>query len=106
MMNRVYTCGTMCAMDVMWYPADTIHVPEQCAARRLLLRVTSLSESDNEDQFLNSAITSTLNLALNLVPCLFSTFVLGLAVRALRMRLMTPRGHGHCEAARSSGNRK
>ena len=80
MMNRVYTCGTMCAMDVMWYPADTIHVPEQYAARRLLLRVTSLSESDNEDQFLNSAITSTLNLALNLVPCLFSTFVLGLAV--------------------------
>ena len=42
----------------------------------LLLHVTSLSEFDNEDRFLNSAITSTLNLALNLVRAFFLFFVL------------------------------
>lgn len=40
----------------------------------LLLHVTSLSEFDNEDRFLNSAITSTLNLALNLVRAFFLFF--------------------------------
>ena len=40
----------------------------------LLLHVTSLSEFDNEDRFLNSEITSTLNLALNLVRAFFLFF--------------------------------
>ena len=69
----------------MWYPAVTIHACRQ-NSMRLLLHVTP----DNEDRFLNSAITSKLNLALN---C--GAFFQPLSWKAwrrsvvLRMRLMT-----------------
>ena len=76
----------------------------------LLLHVTSLSEFDNEDRFLNSAITSTLNLALNLVRAFFSFsfFVLKLAVRAREgsSDAIDDPTRTWTLAARTSGNRK
>ena len=88
---------------VMWCPAVTIH-----ACRRNSMRLLSHVTPDNEDRFLNSAITSELNLALNLVPSFPPSLSWSLAAVSSFFGCdwwpEATRGHGHwMETGNESG---